>query len=59
MKRIDRKEYMDFLTTSVENISLTNGGYFSEDNSTSDKAIEDEVEQILRDKDSLLNFRIV
>lgn len=51
------KEYMDFLTTSVENISLTNGGYFSEDNSTNDKAIEDEVEQILRDKDSLLNFK--
>lgn len=51
------KEYKLYLKASFENISQTNGGYFSEDNSTSEKDIQNEVEKILRDKESLLNFK--
>lgn len=51
------KEYVSFLESSLEDISSTNGGYFAEDNSTSDADIQKEVDQILRDKESLLSFK--
>lgn len=51
------KEYVSFLKSSLEDISVTNGGYFAEDNSNSDEEIQKEVDQILRDKQSLLNFK--
>lgn len=51
------KEYLEFLKASSENISLTNGGYFSQDNDTSDEAIQKEVDDILREKESLLSFK--
>jgi type III restriction enzyme len=51
------KEYVSFLESSLKDISSTNGGYFAEDNSTSDKDIQKEVDQILRDKQSLLSFK--
>ena len=50
-------EYLDYLKTSLENISMTNGGYFSKDNSTSDEEIKKEVDEILRDKETLLSFK--
>lgn len=51
------KEYVSFLESSLEDISSTNGGYFAEDNSTADEDIQKEVDQILRDKQSLLSFK--
>lgn len=51
------KEYVSFLECSLKDISSTNGGYFAEDNSTSDEDIQKEVDQILRDKESLLSFK--
>lgn len=51
------KEYVRFLESSLQNIAATNGGYFAEDNATSDEAIQKEVDQILRDKQSLLSFK--
>lgn len=50
-------EYRDYIKRSLEAISKTNGGYFSEDNATSEEAIKNEVDKILRDKDFLLNFK--
>lgn len=50
-------EYKSFLKRSLEDISKTNGGYFSEDNSTSEEDIKNEVDKILRDKEFLLNFK--
>ena len=50
-------EYSEFLRASLGDIEKTNGGYFSEDNSTSDVDIQREVDQILKDKQSLLNFK--
>lgn len=49
-------EYKSFLEASLKDISKTNGGYFSEDNSTSEVDIQNEVDKILRDKEFLLNF---
>ncbi len=54
-KRLE--EYKSYLEASLKEISKTNGGYFSEDNSTSEEDIRVEVDKILRDKESLLNFK--
>lgn len=50
------REYVDYLRASAADVAATNGGYFSADNSSSDEAIQAEVDQILRDKQSLLSF---
>ena len=50
-------DYVDFLNASIKDISKTNGGYFAEDNSKADEDIQKEVDQILRDKQSLLSFK--
>jgi len=50
------RDYVTYLKASLDNISATNGGYFSADNSSSDKAIQAEVDLILRDKQSMLSF---
>lgn len=50
------KEYKSYLEASLDDISKTNGGYFSEDNSTSEEDIQNEVDKILRDKEFLLSF---
>lgn len=57
LKTENDKEYVKFLKASSENISLTNAGYFSKDNESSDEAIQKEVDEILRDKESLLSFK--
>ncbi|MCK2200569.1 type III restriction-modification system endonuclease [Corynebacterium callunae] len=51
------KDYVEYLRASLDDVSATNGGYFSADNSTADEAIQAEVDQILRDKQSLLSFK--
>lgn len=50
------KEYIAYLRASLADVTATNGGYFSADNSSSDEAIQAEVDQILRDKQALLSF---
>lgn len=50
------QEYKSYLEASLKDISKTNGGYFSEDNSSSEEDIQNEVDKILRDKEFLLNF---
>ena len=42
----------------MTNLEETSGGYFAEDNLTSDDGIQKEVDQILRDKESLLSFKM-
>lgn len=51
------QEYKSYLEASLRDVSQTNGGYFSEDNSSSEEDIRNEVDKILRDKEYLLNFR--
>lgn len=50
-------EYKEYLEASLRDIKKTNGGYFAEDNSTKDEDIQNEVEKILRDKETLLSFK--
>ena len=51
-----RQDYVEYLQASLANIQATNGGYFSEDNSSRDEDIKKEVDKILRDKQTLLSF---
>lgn len=50
------QEYVSYLKTSLADLAATNGGYFAADNSTADEAIKAEVDDILRNKESLLSF---
>lgn len=52
------REYAEYLQASLSELQATNGGYFSADNSSGDEAIQAEVDAILRDKESLLSFRM-
>ena len=60
MEQIYKEEapgfYKDYLKKSLEDISLTHGGYFSKDNSDKDEEIQKEIDEILRDKESLLSL---
>ena len=47
-------EYRAYLQKTLENVSLTHGGYFSEDNSSSDEEVAKQVSEILHDKKTLL-----
>lgn len=49
-------QYVEYLQASLANLQATNGGYFSDDNSSRDEDIKNEVDKILRDKQSLLSF---
>lgn len=48
--------YRSYLETSLQDLSVCHGGYFSQDNSESDEAIEKEVSEILHDKELLLSL---
>lgn len=50
-------EYREFLEASLENISDCHGGYFAQDNSSSDEDIANEVNDILNGKKQLLAFK--
>lgn len=51
------REYVAFLEASIADVEATNGGYFSADNSTTDEAIQREVDDILRNKEAMLSFQ--
>jgi len=48
--------YKTYLEKTLEDISKTHGGYFSKDNNEKDEAIEKEVNEILHDKQAILNL---
>lgn len=50
-------EYREFLEASLENIGDCHGGYFAQDNSSSDEDIANEVNDILNGKKQLLAFK--
>lgn len=52
-------EYKDFLEYSLQNISECHGGYFAEDASgkNNDEKIQNEVDDILRNKNRLISFK--
>lgn len=51
-------EYKDFLRVSLRNVSGTIAGYFAEDSAKKgDEAIQQEVDDILRNKEQMLRFK--
>lgn len=48
--------YKAYLKKTIQDVSLTHGGYFSKDNSESDEKVAKEVEEILHDKETLLSL---
>ncbi len=48
--------YKAYLEKTLQDISLTHAGYFSKDNSEKDEAIEKEINEILHDKQAMLNL---
>ncbi|OOH91229.1 restriction endonuclease subunit R [Pasteurellaceae bacterium 15-036681] len=48
--------YREYLQKTISDIELTHGGYFSKDNSESDEKIEQEINEILHDKEALLSL---
>ncbi len=48
--------YRQYLEKTLKNIELTHGGYFSKDNTTNNDEIEKEINEILHDKEALLDL---
>lgn len=48
--------YKSFLKKTIQDVSLTHGGYFSKDNTSDDEKVSKEVEEILHDKETLLSL---
>lgn len=48
--------YKYYLEKTLQDLSKTHGGYFSKDNSEKDEAIEKEINEILHDKQALLEL---
>ncbi len=48
--------YRQYLEKTLKNIELTHGGYFSKDNVENDEKIEKEINEILHDKEALLDL---
>ncbi len=48
--------YRSYLEKTIANIDLIHGGYFSKDNVENDEKIEKEINEILHDKESLLDL---
>ncbi len=48
--------YKQYLEKTLSNLSLTHAGYFSKDNTEKDEVIEKEIEEILHDKEALLDL---
>ncbi len=56
LKTEKNKFYKAYLEKTLEDISLTHSGYFSKDNSEKDEAIEKEINEILHDKQAMLDL---
>lgn len=51
------KDYREYLLASKADLNATHAGYFSQDNSSSDDAIAQEVQEILYEKKKLLSIK--
>lgn len=48
--------YREYLEKTIKDVSVVHGGYFSKDNSDKDEKIEQEINEILHDKELLLSL---
>ena len=51
------EEYKSYLEATLSDLTVTHGGYFAEDNQSSDEEIGRQVKEILHDKKQLLSFK--
>ncbi len=56
IKEEENEYYKQYLQQTLDDISKTHAGYFSEDKSKKDEAIEKEIDEILHDKESMLDL---
>lgn len=56
LKTQNYQSYKIYLEKTLIDLSLTHGGYFSKDNSEKDEAIEKEINEILHDKQAMLDL---
>ncbi len=56
LKTENNSFYKSYLEKSLSDLSLTHAGYFSKDNTEKDEAIEKEINEILHDKQAMLNL---
>ncbi len=56
LKTEDNIFYKSYLEKSLIDLSVTHGGYFSKDNTEKDEAIEKEINEILHDKQAMLDL---
>lgn len=57
LKEQNSTDYADFLNESLLHLQDCSAGYFAQDNSDSDEAVAQEVDDILRNKKGLLSFK--
>lgn len=56
ISKMEECSYKDYLKYSLANIDKCHGGYFSKDNSDSDEAVAEEIDEILHEKEKLLDI---
>lgn len=56
LKKETNEFYKKYLEKTLQNISKTHGGYFSKDNIEDDEKIEQEINEILHDKQAMLDL---
>lgn len=56
LKKETNEFYKNYLEKTLKNISKTHGGYFSKDNIEKDDEIEQEINEILHDKQAMLDL---
>ncbi len=56
LKQKQSKFYQHYLQQTLNDLSATHGGYFSKDNSEKDDKIEQQINEILHDKEALLDL---
>ena len=57
LSKTNEKEYIEYLEASKKDISACHAGYFSQDNSSSDEEIAEEIKEILFEKKKLLAIK--
>lgn len=57
LQKQNAADYADFLNESLLHLQDCSAGYFAQDNSDSDEAVAQEVDDILRNKKGLLSFK--
>lgn len=56
LKTVDCNDYLIYLEKTLKDISKTHAGYFAKDNSDKDELIEKEINEILHDKEAILDL---